>query len=67
MSFPGDSSGKEPSYQCRDIREVDLIPGSGDPLEKGMASHSSILAWRIACREELGGLQFIVSQTVGHN
>ena len=47
MSFPGDSSGKEPSYQCRDIREVDLIPGSGDPLEKGMASHSSILAWRI--------------------
>ena len=38
-----------------------------DPLEKGMATHSSILAWRNSCTEELGGLQFIVSQTVEHN
>ena len=30
-----------------DVREVDLIPGSGDPLEEDMATHSSILAWRI--------------------
>ena len=30
-----------------DVRDVGLIPGSGDPLEKGMGTHSSILAWRI--------------------
>ena len=31
--------------------------GQEDPLEKGMAAHSSILAWRIPQTEELGGLQ----------
>ena len=31
--------------------------GRGDPLEKGMATHSSLLAWRIPWTEELGGLQ----------
>ena len=38
-----------------------------DPLEEGMASYSSILAWKISWTEELGGLQFVVSQRVGHN
>ena len=38
-----------------------------DPLEKGMAIHSSILAWRIPWTEEPGGLQPIGSQKVGHN
>ena len=38
-----------------------------DPLEKGMAGHSSILAWRISWREEPGGLQSMGSQRVGHN
>ena len=38
-----------------------------DPLEKGMATHSSILAWRIPWTEEPGGLQFMGSQRVGHN
>ena len=33
-----------------------------DPLEKGMATHSSILAWRIPWTEEPGGLQYMVSQ-----
>ena len=37
-----------------------------DPLEKGMATHSSILAWRIPWAEEPGGLQFMGSQTVKH-
>ena len=37
-----------------------------DPLEKGMATHSSILAWRIPWTEEPGGLQFMGSQRVGH-
>ena len=34
-----------------------LIPGWEDPLEMGMATHSSILAWRIPWTEEPGGLQ----------
>ena len=37
-----------------------------DPLEKGMAVHSSILAWRIPWTEEPEGLQFIGFQRVGH-
>ena len=38
-----------------------------DTLEKGMATHSSILAWRIPRREEPGGLQSVGSQIVGHS
>ena len=38
-----------------------------DPLEKEMATHSSILAWRIPWREEPGRLQSIGSQRVGHD
>ena len=43
--------------------------GQEDPLEKEMATHSSILAWRIPWREEPGGLQSIGLQRVGvgHN
>ena len=41
--------------------------GQGDPLEKGMATHSSILAWRIPRIEEPGGLQSIGLQSVGHD
>ena len=37
------------------------------PLEKGMAIHSSILAWRIPWTENPGGLQFMGSQRVGHD
>ena len=38
-----------------------------DALEKAMATHSSILAWRIPCPEEPGWLQPMGSQRVGHN
>ena len=38
-----------------------------DPLEKGMAAHSSILAWQIPWTEEPGGLQSMGSRRVGHN
>ena len=38
-----------------------------DPLEKGMATHSSILAWRIPWTEEPGGLQSMVQRRVGHD
>ena len=41
--------------------------GQEDPLEKGMATHSSILAWRIPRTEEPGGLQHTGSQRVGHD
>ena len=39
-------------------------PGQEDPLEKGMAAHSSTLAWRIPWTEEPGGLQSLGSQLV---
>ena len=42
-------------------------PGGEDPLEEGMATHSSMLAWRTPWAEEPGGLQSIESQRVGHN
>ena len=44
-----------------------LSLGQKDPLEKRMVSHSSILAWRIPWTEELGGLQSMGSQRVGHD
>ena len=42
-------------------------PGREDPLEKVMAAHSSILAWRIPWTEEPGGLQSMGLQIVGHD
>ena len=41
--------------------------GQEDPLEKGMATHSSILAWIISCTEEPDGLWSMGSQKVGHD
>ena len=41
--------------------------GREDPLEKGMAICSSILAWRIPWTEKSGGLQYMVTQRVGHD
>ena len=40
--------------------------GREDPLEEGMETHSTVLAWRIPGTEEPGGLQSMGSQTVGH-
>ena len=44
MGFPGGSDCKEFNYSVEDLGSV---PGWEDPLEEGMATHSSILAWRI--------------------
>ena len=44
-----------------------LSLGREDPLEKGMATHSSILAWKIPWKEEPGRLQSMGSQRVRHN
>ena len=52
--YPGDLDSKESA--CT-VRDPGLIPGLEDPLEKGMVTHSSILAWRIPWTEETGGLQ----------
>ena len=46
-----------------DVGLVGSIPGQEDPLEEGMATHSSILVWRIPGTEEPGGLQSIRSES----
>ena len=53
---------------CHHLVAFSLISlGQEDPLEEEMATHSSILAWRIPWTEEPGGLQSLVSQRVGHD
>ena len=54
--FPGGASGKEPACQCRRYERQVRLMGLEDPLEKGIATHSSILAWRIQWTEEPGRL-----------
>ena len=51
-----------PAVEKTQVRSL----GQDDALEKGMATHSSILAWRIPWTEEPGGLQSTRSQRVGH-
>ena len=46
-----------------DMRDTGSVPGWEDPLEEGIATHSSILAWRIPWTEEPGGLQSIGSKS----
>ena len=41
--------------------------GRDDPLEKDIATHSSILAWKIPWKEEPGGLQSMGLQRIGHD
>ena len=60
---PGGSDGRASMYNAGDLGS---IPGE-DPLEKEMATHSSILVWRIPWTEEPGRLQSMGSQRVGHN
>ena len=55
--FPGDASGKEPACQCRRCKRRGFDPRFWeDPLEEGLTTHSSILAWRTPWTEEPGGL-----------
>ena len=63
LGFPGGSEVKASACNAGDPCSN---PGSEDPLEKEMATHSSILAWRIPRREELGRLQSTGLQRVGH-
>ena len=59
MGLPWWLSGKESTCNASLSQE--------DPLEKEMATHSSILAWRIPWTEELGGLQSTGPKRVGHD
>ena len=61
------ASGEESACNAGDIRGIVQSLGWEDSLEEGMATHSSILAWRIPWTERPGGLQSIGSQRVGHD
>ena len=63
MGFPGGSDSRKSAYNAGDLG---LIPGEGRSLQKEMATHSSILAWRIPWTEEPGRLQSMELQRVGH-
>ena len=62
---PGDSVVRNSPGNVGDARDLGWIPGLEDPLEKKMATHSSILAWKIPWTEEPGGLQSMGLQRVG--
>ena len=57
--FSGGTDGKESAFNAGDPGS---IPGWKYPLEKGMATHPSILAWRIPWTEKTGGLQATVQE-----
>ena len=58
---------KNPPANEGDIRDLSLIPGQEDPLEEGMATHFSTLAWSSPRTEAPGGLQSTELQRVRHN
>ena len=62
--FPG---GTEVKASACNMGDLGLIPGREDPLEKEMATHSSVPAWRISWTEEPGRLQSTGLQRVGHD
>ena len=57
---------ENPVANTGDVKRCVFTPWRG-PLAEGMATHSSILAWRILWTEDPGGLQSIGSQRVGHD
>ena len=63
--FPGGPRTRLPMQENEEVLGRSL--GWEDPLEKDMATHSSILAWRIPRTEEPGGLQSTGSQRVRHD
>ena len=64
LGFPCGSDGKESACNAGDLG---LIPGLEDPLEKGTATHSRVLARSISWTEEPGRLLCMGSQGVGHD
>ena len=64
IGLPCGPDGKESACNAGDLSS---IPGLGRSLEKGMVTHSSILAWEISWTEELGQLQSMRLQRVRHD
>ena len=65
--FPGGTSGREPTCQCRRCKIWVQSLGWNDPLEKGMATYSNILAWKIPWTGKPSGLQSMGLQRIEHN
>ena len=66
--LPRQLSGKRIRLPMQEKQEMGVpSPGWEDPLEKGMTTHSSILAWGIPWTEKPSGLQSMGSQRVGHD
>ena len=63
MGFPDGKVVKNPPANAGNAGDMGSIPGWEDPLEKEMATLSSILTWRIPWTEEVGGLQSVWSQS----
>ena len=66
--------GPQPSLVAQKVKDLPAMQetlvqslGWEDPLEKGMATHSSVPAWKISWTEEPGGLQSMGSQSIGHD
>ena len=57
LGFPGGASGKNPPANVGDTRDVSLFLGPEDALQKAMATHSSIFAWKISWAEETDRLK----------
>ena len=66
LGFPGGSAVKNPRAMQETWEACVRSPSREDPLEEGMTTHSSVLAWRIPWTEEPGGLQSVGSQRVRH-
>ena len=64
LCFPSGSDGKE--FACS-VGDLDSIPGAEDSLEREMATHSSILAWKIPRTDEPCRIESMGSQRVRHN
>ena len=67
MDFPGGANGKNPLANAGDATDSGLIPGLGRSPGEEMATHSSILAWKIPWTEDPGRLESMGQQRVGHN
>ena len=65
--IPGGSVGKESTCNAGDAEMWVMSLGQEDPHEEGMATHSSVLAWKIPWTEKPGGLQSIGLQRVRHD
>ena len=67
LGFPGGTGGKEPACQDKSWSHGLDSLGQEDPLEEGMATHSTILVWRHSWTEEPGRLWSIGSPRVRHS